>query len=123
MFLLGMFDAIEAGPEAAEELVRQWESEVRAQVPEDKLLVFDVRDGYGPLCEFLGVEMAGCEMAGGEVAGGEFPRVNDAKSYMARTAKSQREAQMLVFGIPFVLLTLFTVIAAFLMLMVFKNYS
>jgi len=29
---------------------------VKATVPEDKLLVYDVRDGWGPLCKFLGVE-------------------------------------------------------------------
>lgn len=29
--------------------------EVKAHVPADKLLVYDVRDGWGPLCEFLGV--------------------------------------------------------------------
>ena len=29
--------------------------EVKATVPADKLLVYDVRDGWGPLCEFLGV--------------------------------------------------------------------
>ena len=63
-----MFDAIEAGPEAAEELVRQWESEVRAHVPEDKLLVFDVRDGWEPLCKFLGVPVP---------EGQDFPRYTE----------------------------------------------
>jgi hypothetical protein len=35
-----------------------WEdhlAEVKATVPADKLLVYDVRDGWGPLCTFLGV--------------------------------------------------------------------
>ena len=35
-----------------------WENhlaDVKANVPEDKLLVYDVRDGWGPLCKFLGV--------------------------------------------------------------------
>lgn len=35
-----------------------WEdhiAEVKTTVPKDKLLVYDVRDGWGPLCEFLGV--------------------------------------------------------------------
>ena len=31
-------------------------AEVKAYVPEDKLLIYDVRDGWGPLCAFLGVE-------------------------------------------------------------------
>ena len=31
-------------------------ADVKSYVPEDKLLVYDVRDGWGPLCAFLGVE-------------------------------------------------------------------
>ena len=30
-------------------------AEVKATVPADKLLIYDVRDGWGPLCTFLGV--------------------------------------------------------------------
>ena len=30
-------------------------AEVKAYVPKDKLLVYDVRDGWEPLCKFLGV--------------------------------------------------------------------
>jgi sulfotransferase family protein len=30
--------------------------EVRERVPAEKLLVYDVKEGWGPLCEFLGVE-------------------------------------------------------------------
>lgn len=35
-----------------------WEdhiAEIKSYVPEDKLLVYDVREGWGPLCKFLGV--------------------------------------------------------------------
>lgn len=31
--------------------------EVKKHVPEDKLLVYDVNDGWEPLCKFLGVDM------------------------------------------------------------------
>ena len=41
---------------------------VRAEVPSSKLLVFDVRDGWEPLCDFLGVP----------TPSDEFPNVNDA---------------------------------------------
>jgi hypothetical protein len=40
---------------------------VRATVPPSRLLVFDVRDGWAPLCEFLEVP----------VPGAPFPHVND----------------------------------------------
>ncbi len=39
-----------------------WErhlEEVKSVVPKDQLLVFDVRDGWEPLCTFLGVEQPG----------------------------------------------------------------
>lgn len=39
------------------EVFRRHEAEVLASVPEDKLLVFDARQGWEPLCEFLGVEV------------------------------------------------------------------
>lgn len=40
-----------------EEYVNRHLEEVKAHVPADKLLVYDVRDGWGPLCEFLGKPM------------------------------------------------------------------
>ena len=39
---------------------------VRAGVPADRLLIFDVREGWGPLCEFLEVD----------IPDRDFPRVN-----------------------------------------------
>jgi hypothetical protein len=35
--------------------LRRREDEVRAAIPADRLLVFDVAEGWGPLCAFLGV--------------------------------------------------------------------
>ncbi len=37
----------------AEEVFNKHMEDVKAYVPADKLLVFDVRDGWGPLCQFL----------------------------------------------------------------------
>jgi len=39
---------------------------IKAQIPADKLLVFNVREGWAPLCEFLEVDVPSME----------FPRVN-----------------------------------------------
>jgi len=44
---------------------------VKETIPADRLLVFDVREGWEPLCEFLGVEPPADE---------PFPRLNDSKS-------------------------------------------
>jgi hypothetical protein len=45
----------------------KWVEEVKAKVPPEKLLVFDVHEGWKPLCEFLGKEVP-------EVP---FPHLND----------------------------------------------
>jgi hypothetical protein len=38
----------------AEEIFNKHIADVKAHVPADKFLVYDVRDGWGPLCNFLG---------------------------------------------------------------------
>lgn len=48
--------------------------EVRRRVPQERLLVFDVREGWGPLCEFLGVD----------VPDKSFPRLNEAREMRRR---------------------------------------
>lgn len=52
---------LEAGFEA-------WTAYVRETVPPEKLLEFDVRQGWGPLCDFLGCD---------EVPEEPFPHIND----------------------------------------------
>jgi hypothetical protein len=46
--------------------------EVQREVPADQLLVYDVSQGWAPLCTFLGVE----------VPHALFPRVNDTNSFL-----------------------------------------
>jgi hypothetical protein len=46
---------------------------VKRRVPQERLLVYEVKEGWGPLCEFLGVP----------VPDEPFPRLND-------TAQMQR---------------------------------
>lgn len=48
--------------------------EVRRKVPRKKLLVYEVKEGWGPLCDFLGVE----------VPDRPFPRLNDAAEMRRR---------------------------------------
>jgi hypothetical protein len=59
-FFKGIFFAKELqGKFLDKEFAKQvWENhiaEVKDYVPADKLLVYDVRDGWGPICKFLGV--------------------------------------------------------------------
>ena len=47
--------------------------EVKRRVPSEKLLVYSVKQGWGPLCEFLGVQ---------EPEGEPFPHLNDTRSFL-----------------------------------------
>jgi hypothetical protein len=49
---------------------------VKAAIPADRLLVYQVKEGWGPLCEFLGVA----------APGGEFPRTNDRGEFWDRVS-------------------------------------
>lgn len=52
--------------------------EVKRTVPPEKLLVFEVREGWAPLCAFLGVPVPEDR---------PFPKVNDAEDFRARIRK------------------------------------
>ena len=58
----------------ATEVFEASNEEVRRRVPPEKLLVFDVREGWGPLCSFLGIE----------VPDRPFPRLNEAREMRRR---------------------------------------
>jgi len=64
---LGMFGAVSAGEEKAVQFYHDHVNEVKAHVPADRLLVWEVKEGWAPLCKFLDVP----------VPDGPFPRVND----------------------------------------------
>jgi len=70
--------------------------EVQQRVPQEQLLVYEVKQGWGPLCEFLGVE----------VPDKPFPHLNDAADMrrlilMVRTLSvAAPTALALVVGIP-----------------------
>lgn len=57
------------------DLFNRWNQEVQDTVPPERLLVFQVKEGWEPLCEFLGVD----------VPSGKFPRSNDTDSFQERT--------------------------------------
>jgi sulfotransferase family protein len=62
---------------------RQWNASVIAEVPADKLLVFQAKDGWGPLCEFLGVP----------VPAEPYPRVNSRNDMNQRVSEGVRQLQ------------------------------
>jgi hypothetical protein len=60
---------------------RRWNERVIAEVPADKLLVFQAKDGWGPLCEFLGVP----------VPPEPYPRVNSRADMNERFEQQTRQ--------------------------------
>lgn len=65
---------------------------VKARVPADQLLVYDVKEGWEPLCRFLGVP----------VPEGPFPRLNDAAEFKRRVRMS-KAASWAVLAVPVLL--------------------
>jgi len=60
--------------EHAIETFERHNEEVKQRVPAEKLLVYEVKEGWGPLCEFLGVE----------VPDKPFPHLNDTEVFRGR---------------------------------------
>jgi hypothetical protein len=52
-------------------VMERWNDEVKATVPEERLLVWHPREGWEPLCEFVGAE----------VPGEPLPRLNDTAAF------------------------------------------
>ncbi len=76
---------------------QQHVDEVIRHVPADKLLVFDVKQGWEPLCKFLGVPVPD---------GVPFPHLNDADEFKKRIRKMQvtQTAVLGVLGVSAILL-------------------
>jgi len=81
----GMFGAIDGGQETAVRFFNDWNALVKKEIPADKLLVFEVRSGWEPLCKFLGVP----------VPDEPFPNANDTAEQQARL----RGAKMFCVGL------------------------
>ncbi len=74
-------------------MFERWNEEVKERVPPYKLLVYEVKKGWGPLCEFLEVEVP---------KGKPFPHLNDAESFQ----KMIRRRLALTVAVPTVALSL-----------------
>jgi Sulfotransferase domain len=51
---------------------KRWNEEVKESVPAKRLLIYEAKEGWKPLCDFLGVEVP---------EGKPFPHLNDADSF------------------------------------------
>jgi hypothetical protein len=81
----GTFDGKFEDKHHAIEVFNRHNEEVQRRVPQEQLLVYEVKEGWGPLCAFLGVEEPDKP----------FPRLNDAAE-MRRRVVAMRAASLAV---------------------------
>ena len=85
-----MFDcSARDNKDAAVAFFNKWVADVKAHVPEDRLLVFEAKQGWEPLCNFLGVP----------VPEGPYPRLNDTQALLAEGARAKRIGYAFVLGV------------------------
>ena len=80
---------------------KEWIEEVRRSVPPEKLLVYDVKEGWKPLCDFLGVPVP---------EGRPFPHINERRSFV----RLIRLLKVLNWLLPVLILVLFILMVLFL---------
>jgi Sulfotransferase domain len=70
----GVFEGCFNDPRRAKEIFNEHTARVISTVPAERLLVYDVREGWAPLCQFLNVP----------VPSTPFPNINDRASMVGR---------------------------------------
>jgi hypothetical protein len=70
----GIFAGGDLRPGQLAEAISRYEEQVQRNIPEDRLLVWSVTEGWEPLCGFLEVD----------VPEAQFPRLNDSKMFIDR---------------------------------------
>ena len=86
----GMFGGRFQDRSHAIEVFNRHNEEVRRVVPADRLLVYEVKEGWGPLCSFLGVPVP---------EGKPFPHLNDTEEFRARIKRSAFVMRAVAFSI------------------------
>jgi hypothetical protein len=70
----GVFSGGELRPGQLAEAIARYHDQVQRNIPEERLLVWSVTEGWEPLCRFLEVD----------VPDAQFPRLNDSKMFTDR---------------------------------------
>ena len=70
-FEYNLWESVEAGDKAAKEYYENWHAQVIANVPKDRLLIYNVAEGWEPLAKFLNVT---------KPIDKPFPRINDGQT-------------------------------------------
>ena len=83
---------------------REHNERVKAAIPEERLLVFNVKQGWKPLCEFLGCE----------IPEEDFPWLNAGQTLNSqKLAQRKREFAIKVVMVIFILVSFFVLICSF----------
>ena len=88
-------EKIEEGEEASVRYFQAWNEEVKASVPPDQLLVYNVTEGWDPLCKFLGLPVP---------PDTPFPRENDTETYTRIFDQVTAVSRILFLGLPTILI-------------------
>jgi hypothetical protein len=86
----GMFRGRFEDRAVAIEAFNRHNEQVRRDVPADRLLVYEVREGWEPLCSFLGVPVP---------EGKPFPHLNDSAEFRARIEHGARAMRTIGYAI------------------------
>ena len=86
----GVFSVIDDGKQASISYYNKWVAEVQKTVPAENLLVFNVKEGWPPLCHFLGLPQPLLP----------FPRTNDSNTKNAQYTKRKIKAYLTIVVAP-----------------------
>ena len=81
------------------ETYNTWVNEVKQTVPKHRLLVFDVKEGWHPLCQFLDLP----------VPESPFPNINDSESMIQNIRKLRKVAFFMIYVLPGLIVVTFIV--------------
>jgi hypothetical protein len=88
---VGMFQGRFDDKAAAIAVFERHNEEVKRTVPPDRLLVYEVKEGWEPLCAFLGVPIP---------EGKPFPHLNDTEEFRLRIKRITRVARGVALALP-----------------------
>jgi hypothetical protein len=86
----GTFEGRFEEPSYAIEVFNRHNERVQRTVPRDRLLVYEVKEGWQPLCAFLGVPVP---------EGKPFPHLNDTAEFRTRITRAARAARVVAYTV------------------------
>jgi len=92
--------AIAAGKDESVKFYTSWVKHVKETVPEERLLVFEVKQGWEPLCKFLNLP----------IPEQPFPHINDTPAMLWNMKKLRIMSYVTIYGIPILIAILFAAI-------------